>query len=104
MITLRKIIFSLGKVNKSEIINSKFLKETFNVSGHVILNFINTSLSTGLFPDQYKISTLTPIPKVNNTSNFRPINNIPTLEKVLELAVYDQLVTYFNENNLFIEN
>lgn len=42
-------------------------------------------------------------PKVANTEkaeNFRPINMLPCLEKVL--LIYEQLVDYFNENHLFL--
>lgn len=105
MVELRKIIHSLDNKNKSEVLNSKFLKETFEVFGHVILNLVNTSLDKGIFPDQLKITSVIPIPKISNTieaSEFRPINTLPTLEKVLELAVYEQLVTYFDNNKLFL--
>lgn len=57
----------------------------------IILNYVNTSIRTGVFPDQLKISTVMPIPKVLNTQdacNFRPINTLPTLEKVLERIIH----------------
>ena len=50
------------------------------------------------FPDNLKTSTVTPIPKISNAkhiSDFRPINTLPCLEKVLERAVYKQVVEFF---------
>ena len=106
--SLRQIVFGLKNCTSvSNVLNSKFLKETFDTLGYVILNFINTSLANGSFPSSLKTSTITPIQKVLNNihvSNFRPINNLPCIEKVLEKAVHNQLVEYFNINNLFLGN
>ena len=103
---LRKIVNSLD--NKSyEVLSSKLIRETFEVVGHVWLHFINTSLEMGIFPKNLKTSTVTPIQKIKNTNKsweFRPINTLPSAEKMLELAVYYQLIDHFNKNNLFFIN
>lgn len=103
---LRKIVNSLD--NKSyEVLSSKLIKETFEVIGHVWLHFINTSLEMGTFPKSLKTSTVTPIQKIKNTNKsweFRPINTLPSAEKMLELAVYYQLIDHFTKNNLFFIN
>lgn len=102
---LRKIVFSLDKTNKSEILNNKILTECFGTIGYQVLEFINTSLRTGVFPDEFKVATVVPIPKINNSTeakNYRPLNILPTLEKILELAVYDQISEYFKIHDLFL--
>jgi hypothetical protein len=46
-----------------------------------------------------------PIPKVANTKKceeFRPINMLSNLEKILEIVVKEQLVQYLDENNILI--
>lgn len=105
---LKHIIYSLdNKCNPNDILNPKVIKNVFNVIGHVLLQFVNTSLEQGVFPQQLKCSTITPIPKIKNSINapdYRPINSLPTLEKILELAVYKQVSNYFNVNNLFYQN
>ncbi|KAJ8940950.1 hypothetical protein NQ318_010151, partial [Aromia moschata] len=61
----------------------------------------------GCFPDKLETSTITPIPKIINASNakdFRPINSLPPVEKILEMAVYKQITEYFNSNKLLIYN
>lgn len=103
---LGKIINNLdGKCSVNEVMNGKFLKETFGVIGHILLHLINTSLQTGTFPNNLKTSIITPIQKVSNTNKaweFRPINTLPCIEKVLELVVYQQLTDYLNENNMLM--
>lgn len=101
---LNKIISSLKyNNNTSEILNSKIIKSVSNVIGHVILHFVNTSLEKGIFPRELKCSLISPIPKVGNSckaENFRPINTLPTIEKVLEIAVYNQISRYFENNHI----
>lgn len=84
-----------------------FIKNTLNVIGHEILNFINTSLEYGIFPKNLEPSLITPIPKITNArkiSDFKPINTLPCVEKILGRAVYSQESEYFNRNKLFWGN
>lgn len=49
---------------------------------------------------------MVPVPKVMRTkksSEFRPINQLPIPEKVLEHIAKEQLVYFLNENNLLIK-
>ena len=90
-----------------EYLNSYFLKNTLHTIGHVLLNFVNTSLKYGKFPESLKTSTITPIPKETNAnlvSKFRPINSLPCIEKILEKAVFNQILDFFNSNKLFLGN
>ena len=96
---LRSIISSLkNKGDCSEVLNAQFLKKTFCTLGYVLLNFINTSLQTGNFPNNLKTSIVVPVPKITNTNeacNHRPINTLPNIEKVLEISVKEKLVRVF---------
>lgn len=104
---LSKIVNDLDNKAGYEIMDSKLIKNTFGVIGHVLLHFINISLQYGKFPSELKTSILVPIPKIPNTNNsweFRPINTLPCIEKILELVVYNQLLKYLTTNNLLISN
>lgn len=105
---LRLIVSSLkNKGDCNEVLSAQFLKKTYCTLGYVLLNFINTSLQTGNFPNDLKTSTVVPVPKITNTNeacNHRPINTLPNIEKVLEISVKEQLLEYFNSNNLFDGN
>jgi hypothetical protein len=52
----------------------------------------------GIFPESWKQSTIIPIPKVPQET--RPINLMPSYEKILEIAAHRQISEYFEQNNL----
>lgn len=81
-----------------------FVKRTFTVIGHVILNVVNNSLHTGHVPDSWKKALVYPIHKggaLNDPSQFRPISVVPLLAKITERIVQTQLYSYFSTNDLF---
>lgn len=81
------------------------LKELFSIIGYPLLHVANynCSLKSGVFPNNLKINTVVPIPKINNSikvSELRPINLLPFCEKLLEKFVFKQLSAFFEENQL----
>ena len=73
----------------------------------VLTMILNQSLSTGIFPDSLKIAKITPIFKKENphlTDNYRPISLLPSISKVFEKIVYNQIYEYFTENKLLYES
>ena len=63
-------------------------------------------ITTGIFPDSFKISKITPLFKKGDVfllSNYRPISLLPTISKFFERILYNQLYEYFNSNNLLAE-
>lgn len=102
---LRKIISSLPNKIGSDGISTKIIKTSFEVIGNRFLDVINNSLQTGTFPNKWKSSLVTPIPKVINTvssEQHRPINSLPICEKILELTVKEQLISHCEKNNIII--
>ena len=60
-------------------------------------------IATGIFPDSFKKSKITPLFKKGDQSlllNYRPISLLPTISKVFERILFDQMYTYFNTNSL----
>ena len=50
---------------------------------------------------------MTPIPKggdSTNAGNYRPISVLPIVSKIFEKVVYEQLNTYFEQNNILSEH
>ncbi|KAL1447319.1 hypothetical protein WDU94_005634, partial [Cyamophila willieti] len=69
-----------------------------------LTHIINFSLSSGVFPSQWKIGRVLPLPKVpkpTGLNNFRPISLLPVLSKVLEKVVHQQILSFSNFYNLF---
>ena len=83
------------------------LKNIFMVLVHIILNIINSSLNEGIVPVKLKVTTINLIAKIKNTSigsEFRPLNVPLVMDKVLECAVYEQILHHFEDNKIFYEN
>ena len=100
---LKTIIFSLANKSSPDDIGMIFYKDFFDVLADPLLNIINTSLQVGVVPDALKISTIVIIRKVAKTikaEEFRPINMLAAIEKILEKVVYVQILQFVIENNL----
>ena len=57
-----------------------------------------------LLPNDLKISRVKPLFKRGNAvlfSNYRPISILPSLSKIYEYAVFEQLSAYMERNCLF---
>ena len=68
---------------------------------------INTSIVTKVFLKLWKHSIIIPIHKsgdIEEPSNFRPINLLPILSKILEKVISTQLMEYLENNNLLNES
>ena len=100
---LKKIVFDMENKGSPDEINVKFIKEYFEEIGDNVLYIINESLSKGEVPDELKVSTVVPVRKVPrsvNIEDFRPINMLPALEKILERVVYNQLLEFVQRNKV----
>ena len=70
-----------------------------------ITELVNTSLSTGVFPNDLKRALVTPRLKkpghdISVLGNYRPVSNIPFLSKVIERVVAQQLNSHLTRNGL----
>ena len=86
-------------------IPTSLLKQCKSVLLPTITNIINLSLSTGVFPDQFKNCSVHPLLKKSNLdkenlSNYRPISHLSYLSKLTERLVKNRLADHLNENNL----
>ena len=60
-------------------------------------------LHTGIFPEQLKISKVLPLHKANDKmslTNYRPIALLPSISKIFECVLLEQLTNHFTDNNL----
>jgi len=72
-----------------------------------MLQLINKSIIESEMPEIFKLSVVSPIPKVNNPcypEDFRPINNYGVGEKLIENIIHFQLKDFLEENNVIVEN
>ena len=117
-------VFEFSPVNVCdiEIIISKLPnKKSFgydNISSHLIRKLkstiapmlstiTNQCLQSCVFPQNLKIAKIKPLFKKGNRSlfnNYRPVSLLPCISKVIERVIFNQLYTYFTENNLLCAN
>ena len=84
-------------------ISNKLLKCIKHELSKSLTLIINQMLTTGIFPESLKLSKITPINKKGDRvflENYRPISLLPTISKIFERVIHDQLYDYFNSNNL----
>ena len=85
-------------------ISNKLLKTSINELVKPLSIIINQMLNTGIFPEQLKISKVVSIYKANDQkllTNYRPIALLPSISKIFEYAILEQLLNYFLQNELF---
>ena len=84
-------------------ISSSLRKLSKNVLVRPLAITINQMLNTGIFPSQLKFSKVIPLYKANDEnllSNYRAIALLPSVSKIFENVMLDQISNYFINNNL----
>ena len=97
-----KAIDNLENKNSSghDGISNELLKLTKKELSKSLTLIINQMITTGIFPDSFKKkSKITPLFIKGDQSlllNYRPIPLLPTISKVFERILFDQMYKYFN--------
>jgi hypothetical protein len=87
-----------------DLIPSRFIKPTAFIIATHLTNIINTCISNDIFPPSWKTSRISPIPKIDNPTEFdhyRPISILPSLSKIFEKIIAKQLVQHMEDSNFF---
>ena len=85
---------------------NKIIKAIKNEISKPLTLIINQMLESGIFPDSLKISKIIPLYKkwnIKSITNYRPISLLPTLSKVFERVIFNQLYTYLDPNHILSE-
>ena len=106
MIELEKCFLSMKKKTCDlDPAPTYLISYSFNLLKPLYLHIINTVIETSHFPTQLKHALVTPIIKdknknINELNNYRPVSNLPFLEKLIEKILHTQLEYYIETNNL----
>ena len=108
-VTLESLRYTLANMKASKScgtdgISVDMFQKCFHGIGHVLLDVVNSSLTSASVPLPWKHALVTPLPKtsdVSDPSKFRPISVVPGIAKVVERIVHHQLCTYFEKHQLF---
>ena len=83
-------------------VNANMLKSTAESTASSLSTLFNLSISTGVFPTEWKTARIVPIPKGDNQtvlSGYRPISVLPIASKVLERHVKSIIEDYLQEHS-----
>ena len=92
----------VSKANGPDGISAKMLKGTAHSITPSLTKLFNISISTGIFPEAWKVSSVVPIPKANDRAsptNYRPISLLSVISKMLERHFYYLISSYLSENH-----
>ena len=91
-------------INKSSATNgisSRVFKSAFQILSDKLTKLFNNSFSSGIFPSDWKVATIIPLPKDGDpfdVSNLRPVSLLPLPGKLIEKIVYNRLYSFFETN------
>jgi hypothetical protein len=83
--------------------SNKLLKYVADELVPFLTLIINQMLNTGIFPDKLKMAKVLPIYKKGDCrkfENYRPVSVLPSVSKVFERVIHNQLYSYFDTSNL----
>ena len=92
-----------GKATGLHNIPNRVLKESADITGPSLTFIFNFSIMSRAFPDDLKIAKVTPAFKGgdrDDLGNYRPVSVLPTVAKIFEKLVYDQMYAYLLNNDL----
>ena len=84
-------------------ISNKLIKLAKGVLTQPLTLISNQILRTGIFPKELKISRVKPLFKSGDPlqfNNYRPVSLLPSLSKIFEHVIFDQIMCYLTENSL----
>ena len=84
-------------------ISNKLIKSARHILVKPLAVIVSQSLHTGIYPSQLKLSRVKPLFKNGNKThfnNYKPIYLLPSLSKIFEYVIFDQLLHYYIKNNL----
>ena len=100
-----QVIDRLKNKSSKEIdgISNNLIKTAKYVFAKPLTLIINQMLYSGIFPEQLEVSKIIPLHKANDKlllTNYRPIALLPSISKIFEYILLEQLRNHFIENKL----
>ena len=90
-----------------DFLDNSTLKSISDIIKFPLTHIINLCISKNHFSKLWKIHRVVPLHKKDDkllASNYRPIALLPAIGKLIEKVLFDQLVSYFENNNLFVNS
>ncbi len=88
-------------------ISLQFIRDALYVVVFYLTFIIDTSLTTGVFPQVWKHALVIPLFKKGDqesVNNYRPLSLLPILSKIVEKLVSNQLLDFLLKHNLLSDS
>lgn len=98
---------SISKATGLDGLSTRIIKIAAPIIVTNLTIIFNQSISTGIFPNEWKVTRVIPIFKdgtKNDMNNYRPISIISVIAKVMERLVHGQLYSYLIETDLLSDS
>ena len=112
LVPYSKVLNLLNSLSKSKAtgldkISGKILKAAACSIASSLTYIFNHALISSHFPSEWKVARLLPLftkgPR-NSAENYRPISILPSISKIMERIMYDQLYEYLDRNSLLSDH
>ena len=106
---IAKIISRLdpNKAHGHDMLSIRMIKLCGNSVCKPLSIIFKDCLSEGKFPYEWKKANVVPVHKKGNKQsleNYRPISLLPICSKIFKRLIYNEMFTFFTENNLISSN
>ncbi len=96
-----------GKPSGEDGLPIRFFKACAEQISPHFSKIINEMVAEGVMPTRMKIALVTPLYKnkgeKSNVKNYRPISILPTASKIVDKILYDQLIHFFEEHEIIMQ-
>ena len=107
-VTEEEVERELSKLNPNKSagfddLSIKIMRQLASHIKHPLTLIFNKSFTTGIIPENLKISVITPVYKneENNIfSNYRPVAVLPCFSKILEKIMYQRLISFIEKHDV----
>ena len=85
-------------------IPASFIKPISDIITPHLVNIFNTCIDTQTYPQSFKLSRVSPIPKIDSPTSlddYRPISILPCLSKILEKIMAKQIINHIEKTAIY---
>ena len=99
-----KMIRNDCSTGHDHIMPASFIKPVSEFLVSPITFIINNFIKINQFPDIWKLARISPIPKIQlpvELKDYRPVSILPTLSKIYERVVLEQITKFIEKNLIY---
>ena len=88
-----------NKASQKSNIPIRIIKDNVDIFADFLCETVNCTIKTSNFPSCLKLADITPLHKKgrkDNKENYRPVSILPTLSKIFERILFEQISGFFD--------